>query len=101
MSTQSFNCHFCGGKVVAKQVDVMRHWKGRYILIENISAYVCAQCGERYYDATVAEAMDQIMQSSESQLQTERKIHVPVIKMPPPYAIPQPASLAVRDKPSD
>ena len=101
MSKATFDCHFCGGKVEAKQVNAMRHWKGRYILIENVPTYVCTQCGEKYYDAAVAETMDQIMRSSESQLRTERKIHVPVIKMPLPYATPQPTGLAVHDKPSD
>ncbi len=100
MSEQSFDCHFCGGKVVAKQVNVMRHWKGRYILIENIPAHVCTQCGEKYY-AAVAETMDQIMRLDNSQLQIERKVHVPVIEMPFLYNAPQPAGLAVRDKPSD
>ncbi len=31
MNEQRFDCHFCGGKVTARQVNVMRHWKGRYI----------------------------------------------------------------------
>jgi len=53
--------------VTAQNIDVMRQWKGRYILIENVPAHVCAQCGERYYDAGVAEAMDKIMRASESE----------------------------------
>ena len=100
MSEQTFDCCFCGGKVTAQQVDIMRHWKSRYILIENVPAHVCTQCGEKYYDAAVAEAMDQIMQSSKDQLQAGREIRVPAIKMPLLYAPPQPASLTVRDKPS-
>ncbi|MFQ6101121.1 MAG: type II toxin-antitoxin system MqsA family antitoxin, partial [Anaerolineae bacterium] len=100
MSEQSFDCHFCGGKVVTRQVNVMRHWKGRYILLKNVPAYVCTQCGEKYYDAAVAETMDRIMRSSEDQLQTKHEIRVPVVEMPLSYAIPQPAGLAVRDKPS-
>ncbi len=102
MSESTFECHFCGGRVTTKQVNVMRHWKGRYILFESVPAYVCSQCGEKYYDAAVAETMDQIMQASEERLQTGREINVPVILMPlPPYTIPQPAGLAVRDRLSD
>ena len=76
----------------------MRHWKGRYILIENVSAHICTQCGERYYDATVAEAMDRIMRASESELQAKREICVPVIEMPLAYSTPQQTGLTIQDK---
>ena len=101
MSEQTFDCHFCGGKVTAQQVDIMRHWKSRYILIENVPAYVCTQCGEKYYDAAVAEAMDQIMQSSESELKVKRKIHIPVIEMPFVYSTSQQTGLSIQDKASE
>jgi YgiT-type zinc finger domain-containing protein len=98
MNEQSFDCHFCGGKVTAQQVDVMRHWKGRYVLIENVPAHVCAQCGERYYDAVVAEAMDQIMKASETELGAGREICIPVIEMPTVYPSPQQAGASVHDE---
>ncbi|MDY7080086.1 MAG: type II toxin-antitoxin system MqsA family antitoxin [Chloroflexota bacterium] len=101
MSKQSFDCHFCGGKVTAKQVNIMRHWQGRYILIENIPAHVCTQCGERYYDGVVAEAMDRIMRASESEFPVKREICVPVVEMPLTYSIPQQAGPTIRDKPSE
>ncbi len=94
----SNDCYFCGGKVTAQRVNVMRHWKGRYILIENVSAHICTQCGERYYDATVAEAMDRIMRASESELQAKREICVPVIEMPLAYSTPQQTGLTIQDK---
>lgn len=101
MNEQMFDCHFCGGKVTARQINVMRHWKGRYILIENVPAHVCTQCGERYYDAVVAEAMDQIMRASETELGVKREIRVPVVEMPVTYPLPQRARTAVRDKSSE
>jgi YgiT-type zinc finger domain-containing protein len=79
MSKRTFDCHFCGRQVTAQDVDVMRQWKGRYILIENVPAHVCTQCGERYYDAGVAEAMDEIMRASETELDSHREICIPVI----------------------
>jgi len=101
MSEQTFDCHFCGGKVTAQQVNVMRHWKGRYILIENVPAYICTQCSERYYDATIAEAMDRIMRASESELKIKHEICVPVIEMPLAYSVPQQAGLTIQDKPPE
>ncbi|MEE8390631.1 MAG: type II toxin-antitoxin system MqsA family antitoxin [Anaerolineae bacterium] len=101
MSEQTFDCCFCGGKVTAQQVDIMRHWKSRYILIENVPTHVCTQCGEKYHDAAVAETMDQIMQSSESELKVKRKIHIPVIEMPFVYSTPQQTGLIIQDKASE
>lgn len=101
MNEQEFDCYFCGGKVAAQQVNTMRHWKNRYILIENVPTHVCTQCGERYYDGVVAEAMDQIMRASETELGAKREICVPVIEMPPIYPLPQRAGATLHDKSSE
>jgi len=79
----------------------MRHWKGRYILIENVPAHICTQCGEQYYNATVAEAMDRIMRASEGALSVKREICIPVVEMPAAYSPHPQAGIAMRDKPSD
>ena len=101
MTEQTFDCHFCGGQVTAQNLDVMRQWKGRYILIEKVPAHVCTQCGERYYDAGVAEAMDEIMRASESELGTKREICIPVVEMPTKYPPLRQAGAAIHDKSSD
>ena len=79
----------------------MRHWKGRYILIENVPAHICTQCGEQYYNATVAEAMDGIMRASEDTLSVKREICIPVVEMPVTYSPHPQAGIAMRDKPLD
>jgi len=101
MSEQAFDCHFCGGEVIPQRIDVMRRWKGRYVLIENVPAHVCTQCGERYYDAVAAEAMGRIMRASEAKLDAEPEICIPVVKMPTVYPAPQRAGAAVHDEPAD
>ena len=101
MTEQTFDCHFCGGQVSAQNLDVMRQWKGRYILIEKVPAHVCTQCGERYYDASVAEAMDEIMRASESELDSHREICIPVVEMPTLYPPLQQTGAAVHDESSD
>ena len=101
MNQQTFDCHFCGGQVTAQQVDVMRHWKGRYILIENVPAYVCTQCGEQYYDAVIAETMDRIMRDSETGLDIQREICVPVVEMTIAYPSPRHTPATMHDKPPD
>lgn len=101
MSEQEFDCHFCGGEVIPQRIDIMRRWIGRYVLIENVPAHVCTQCGERYYDAVVAEAMDGIMKASEAELGAAREICIPVVKMPTVYPAPRRAGATVHDESAD
>ncbi|HEY89416.1 MAG TPA: type II toxin-antitoxin system MqsA family antitoxin [Thermoflexia bacterium] len=75
------DCYFCGGQVQEKQVDVIRHWNGRVIMIEDVPAGVCNQCGERYYWGDVAEEMDRIMHVAEKELQVKRELRVPVVTL--------------------
>ncbi|MCD4738595.1 MAG: type II toxin-antitoxin system MqsA family antitoxin [Anaerolineae bacterium] len=75
------DCYFCGGQVREKKVDVIRHWDGRIIMIEDVPAGVCEQCGERYYWGAVSEEMDRIMRASEGELQVKRELRVPVVAL--------------------
>ncbi len=79
MSNHNFaDCYFCGGLVEEKTISYMRKWKGKYILIENVPAGVCNQCGEKYFEAKVAEKMDNLMLKKEK---AKRKISIPVIEL--------------------
>ncbi len=42
-------CSYCSGQVTERQIDLVRQWKGQFVLIENVPAGVCNQCGERYF----------------------------------------------------
>ena len=79
MSQHKFaDCYFCGGLVEEKTISYMRKWKGEYILIENVPAGVCNQCGERYFEALVAEKMDELMRQ-EGEISC--RISIPVIRL--------------------
>ena len=52
-------CYFCRGEVQKQQVNVIRKRKGQVLIIEDVPALVCQRCGERYYTAGVARAMDE------------------------------------------
>lgn len=70
------NCRFCGGKTIPKTVDVQRKWQGKLVIITNVPAYVCEQCGEQYFEAEVALEMDRIKRAS--RVSGEKLIQVPV-----------------------
>jgi len=52
-------CEYCKGPIVEKYVTMHRKVKGRYVLIENVPAGVCSQCGTRYYAANVLKTIEE------------------------------------------
>jgi YgiT-type zinc finger domain-containing protein len=79
MSKHDFaDCYFCGGVVEEDVISYMRKWRGEYLLIDNVPAGVCNQCGEKYFEAKVAEKMDNLMLQKEK---VKRNISVPVIEL--------------------
>ncbi|GEM_PF-5335208 len=45
------NCNLCEGEVEKKLVSVEREWNGKKIVIKDVPAVVCEDCGKRYFDA--------------------------------------------------
>ena len=68
-------CEYCGGAIVEKRVTLHRKVKGSYVLIENVPAGVCAECGTRYFAANVLKTLEE---SVHGRRQIDREILVPV-----------------------
>ncbi len=68
MSEKNFPCEFCDTDQpqVQKFVTVTRHRGGEWFIFENVPAWVCPNCGHRYFDAGVLEAMENRMISTPS-----------------------------------
>ncbi|MEW6173022.1 MAG: type II toxin-antitoxin system MqsA family antitoxin [Bacillota bacterium] len=60
MKHEYANCSFCGGPVEEQLVNVDYRTKAGLIIIENVPAGVCHQCGEQYYTARVAKVMEKL-----------------------------------------
>jgi YgiT-type zinc finger domain-containing protein len=80
-------CEFCNGQTRSKTVQ-RQHWKGGQLyIIENATAEVCSECGERYFHATILDAIDgEASPLANRLLETEhpikRTIAVEVIEFP-------------------
>jgi YgiT-type zinc finger domain-containing protein len=48
-------CYFCGGETARQLVRAENWWGGELALVENVPAWVCQVCGEKYYDADTVE----------------------------------------------
>ena len=71
-------CEYCGGFLVEKRVTLHRKVKRNHVLIENVPAGVCAQCGTRYYAANVLKTIEE---SIRGRRKAERKVLVPVYSL--------------------
>jgi YgiT-type zinc finger domain-containing protein len=71
-------CEYCEGLIVEKLIDMSRKVKGKYVLIENVPAGVCTECGTRYYTANVLKTIEETIRGRRK---AEREILVPVYSL--------------------
>lgn len=71
-------CEYCDGLIVEKRVDLPRKVEGKYVLIENVPAGVCTECGMRYYAANVLKIIEEIIHGRQK---AEREVLVPVYSL--------------------
>lgn len=56
-------CEFCGGETATKKVK-RQHWlQHKLYIVEDVDAEVCKECGERYFHATILDAIDRYLSS--------------------------------------
>ncbi len=53
-------CEFCDGKIRNLYALARFSYKGETICISNVPAWVCAKCGEQYFDALVYKYLEGI-----------------------------------------
>jgi YgiT-type zinc finger domain-containing protein len=71
-------CEYCGGHIIEKRVTLHRKVQRQYVLIENVPAGVCTQCGTRYYAANVLKTIEE---SLRGRRQAEREVVVPIYSL--------------------
>ena len=54
-------CEFCGGETECRRVKKLHWLDGKLYLVENVEAEVCQECGERYFHATILDAIDRML----------------------------------------
>ena len=71
-------CECCGGPIVERRVTLHRKVKGSYVLIEDVPAGVCTECGMRYYAANVLKTIEETVRG---RIKAQREIVVPVYSL--------------------
>jgi len=66
MNEKTYLCEFCDTEQaqIQKMVTVTRQRGGQWFIFENVPAWVCPNCGHRYFDANVLDAMETRMKST-------------------------------------
>ena len=61
-------CPLCGGTTKTESVDITESISGKIVLIKDIKAEVCTQCGERLYSSSeikkIEELLDKVKQGT-------------------------------------
>ena len=55
------NCMYCSGNMVRGIAPFHTDRKGYHITLDRIPAWVCAQCGEVYFDKPEVEAIQEVL----------------------------------------
>lgn len=58
-------CNICQGKLEQQITTYTQWYQGQLIVIENVPAWVCEQCGETYYDPDVVERIQSTIWSDQ------------------------------------
>lgn len=66
MSERSYPCEFCDTDQPQEEklVTVTRQRQGQWFIFEDVPAWVCPNCGHRYFDADVLAAMEERMKTT-------------------------------------
>lgn len=53
-------CYFCKAKVVQQKVTIDHRWGDTLVVIKDVPAGVCQQCGEKYLSSDVYKELEKL-----------------------------------------
>jgi YgiT-type zinc finger domain-containing protein len=73
-------CHGCGEAMVARTIQQGFWIKGQLIVVENVPAGVCPQCGEKIVNAETGQQLAATLAKPDA-LKVTRTMRVPVVSL--------------------
>lgn len=61
-------CLYCQGKLVKKQVSYTANRRGYHLIIDDVPAWVCQQCGEPMFDEETVDAIQAMLREMDNHL---------------------------------
>ena len=71
-------CDLCGGTVSSEKVSYTLFYEGHWIIVENVPAKICRQCGEKLF---APDTVDQLQNIIWKKRKPERKVETPVFDL--------------------
>lgn len=65
-------CLYCGGEMEKSTSSYTVDREGYHLFIKEIPAYICTQCGEKYFDEEEVEAIQKMIQTVEAGIEEVR-----------------------------
>jgi YgiT-type zinc finger domain-containing protein len=76
------DCSYCGGEVIEKKIDYDYRRNRHLLVISNVPAGVCGQCGEKYFKPEILKKMDEIYHNIfDRNRKPERTLTVPAVSL--------------------
>jgi len=76
------DCTYCGGEVVEKKIDYDYRRSNQLMVVSNVPAGVCRQCGEKYFKPEILKRMDEVYHDIfENNQKPERTLTVPAVSL--------------------
>lgn len=72
-------CYLCGGRLKKQKVDIARYWGKELVALNDVPAFICQKCGERYFEAKVSSKIDEKIQQAVRGKTSIPRIDVPVL----------------------
>jgi YgiT-type zinc finger domain-containing protein len=58
-------CLYCKGELVRKKVSYAATRKGYHLIIDDVPAWVCEQCGEEFFDDETVDTIQDMLREVE------------------------------------
>jgi YgiT-type zinc finger domain-containing protein len=76
------DCTYCGGEVEERKVEYDYRRRGKLLVISNVPAGICRQCGETYFKPDVLKKMDEAYYDIfDRNQEPERVLMVPAVSL--------------------
>jgi YgiT-type zinc finger domain-containing protein len=64
----TMECLYCKGELVRKRISYAATRKGYHLIIDEVPAWVCAQCGEPLFDEETVDAIQEVLRGVDTRL---------------------------------
>jgi YgiT-type zinc finger domain-containing protein len=71
---EKMNCMQCSGEMEKSTVTYTVDRKGYHLFLEEVPAYVCSQCGERFFGEDEVSSIQNMLRQMEFELEGLRKV---------------------------